>query len=266
MTRRFACVLLLLFILASTWIALRPGDHPGTSYSSQDRNAIAAPTSTAHPAGTDALGRDRLVRVAVASLLGLAGAISASAITTAIAAAVGIASAFSPAPVSALLLLMCDIFLALPWLFLLMMVRSGLPLTTTPLHSAAITFLILALLGWPACARAVHSGAAAIRKADWLVQGRAAGLRTTQLMRRHVLPHLLPLLLPQFLICIPACLIAEANLGTLGLGVGEPLPSWGAMLLELDNSAVLASSHWVYLPIVLLVTLLALLELLVVEA
>ena len=105
-----------------------------------------------------------------------------------------------------------------------------------------------------------------MRSADWMVQTRAAGLRTTQVMRWHVLPLLLLLLIPQFLISIPAFLIAEANLGTLGLGVSEPLPSWGSMLLELDNSALLATSHWVYLPIALLIAFLVSLELLVIEA
>ena len=59
---------------------------------------------------------------------------------------------------------------------------------------------------------------------------------------------------------MPAFIVAEANLGALGLGVGEPMPSWGAMLLELDNSALLARSHWVYLPIALLVVVLLILE------
>jgi ABC-type dipeptide/oligopeptide/nickel transport system permease subunit len=72
--------------------------------------------------------------------------------------------------------------------------------------------------------------------------------------------HLRPLLLPQFLVCVPAFIVAEANLGALGLGVGEPMPSWGAMLLELDNSALLARSHWVYLPIAVLAVVLLILE------
>jgi ABC-type dipeptide/oligopeptide/nickel transport system permease subunit len=79
-------------------------------------------------------------------------------------------------------------------------------------------------------------------------------------MRLHLLPHLRPLLLPQFLISVPAFIAAEANLGALGLGVGEPMPSWGSMLLELDNSALLARSHWIYLPIALLVVVLLILD------
>ncbi len=260
--RRAALICLLILIAAAALIALRPG----SSYALQDREQGSVSSSRKHLAGTDALGRDRLTRVAVASLLGLGGAASAALVATLIAAGVGLLAAFGPSLLSGPLLLVCDAFLALPWLFLLMMVRSGMPLQTAPLVSAAATFLILALLGWPACARAVYAGGRAMRRADWMIQGRASGLRSAQIMRRHVLPHLVPLLAPQFLISVPAFLIAEANLGTLGLGVSEPLPSWGSMLLELDNSASLAGSHWVYLPIVLLIAFLASLELLLVEA
>jgi ABC-type dipeptide/oligopeptide/nickel transport system permease subunit len=261
MSRRFACTFLTLLVLVATVIVA----WPGHTYATQDRDAIMAGSSAEHWTGTDDLGRDRTVRVATALLLGLVCAAAASAISTSIAAGVGTVAAFSPGPVASVLMLLSDLFLTLPWLFLLMIVRSSLPLNASPMHSAAITFLILAALGWPACARAVYNGALELRGSDWMIQGRANGLRTGQLVRQYLLPHLRPLLVPQFLLCVPAFLVAEANLGTLGLGVAEPLPSWGGMLLELDSSAMLARSSWVFLPIVLLVSVLLLLECLAYE-
>jgi len=262
MKKRISTVLLVLLLLgAALTLRLAHAD-----YAFQDRDAIMAPSSAQHWAGTDELGRDRMVRVAAALFIGLAGATAAAAITTLIAALMGLLAAFSPRPIAAILLFVSDVFLSLPWLFLLMMARSLLPLTASPMTTAVTTFLVLALLGWPACARAIYRGAVQLRAAEWMIQGRACGLKTRQLIRLHVVPHLRPLFLPQFLICVPAFLVAEANLGALGLGVGEPLPSWGAMLLELDNSASLASSHWVYLPIVLLVVVLLTLESFATEA
>jgi ABC-type dipeptide/oligopeptide/nickel transport system permease subunit len=254
-TRIAAALLLLLIVGAAFAVWLSPVD-----YAFQDRDSIMGPSTARHWTGTDDLGRDRTIRLAAALLIGLAGSTIAAGITTMIAGAFGLAAAFSSRAVAGILMLLSDAFLSVPWLFLLMMARSLLPLTASPLQTAVTTFLVLAVLGWPACSRAIYRGASQLRSAEWMIQGRASGLKPMQLIRTHLLPHLHPLFLPQFLICVPAFLMAEANLGALGLGVGEPMPSWGGMLMELGNSALLARSNWVYLPIALLVLVLLLLE------
>ncbi len=259
--RRVAIVILLVLIAAAGAILLRSD----ASYAHQDRDALLAPSSPEHPAGTDAMGRDRLVRVAAALLLCLSGAVVAAALSTGAAAGIGTIGALAPKSVGRASLLLCDVFLALPWMFLLMMVRSAMPLTASPLSSAAITFLVLAALGWPACARAVYRGALQLRNSDWMLYATATGLRRTQMLR-VLAPNLLPLLVPQFLVSVPAFVVAEANLGALGLGIGEPLPSWGSMLLELGNSAILMQTNWIYLPVALLILVLLLLEAITVEA
>jgi ABC-type dipeptide/oligopeptide/nickel transport system permease subunit len=111
-----------------------------------------------------------------------------------------------------------DAFLALPWLFLLMIVRAALPLNTSPWHSTGITFATLAALGWPACTRTIHRKTLNLRSAEWMLQARASGLRRNQLVR-YILPNLLPVLVPQILFSVPAFIMAEANLGAIGLAL-----------------------------------------------
>ena len=78
---------------------------PGASYSHQDRDRPLAIASVHHPAGTDALGRDRLVRVSAALLLSLTGALAAAAVTTGAAAGVGTLAAFAASGVGWILML-----------------------------------------------------------------------------------------------------------------------------------------------------------------
>ncbi len=255
LSAKIALGLLMLLIAASVLTVVRAP----MSYADQDREHVMAGGSAQHWTGTDDLGRDRTVRTSAALLLGMTGAAVASAIASSLSVAVGLAAAFGRPWVARTLLYLSDLALTLPWLFLLLIVRSALPLNLSPWHSAVMTFLLLGLLGWPAFTRAIRARAASVREAQWLVHGRANGLRPMQLAR-GVLPHLWPLLFSQWLVYLPVCVVAEANLGALGLGVSEPLPSWGSLLLSLQSSAVLASTHWVYLPIALLVVLLVLLE------
>jgi peptide/nickel transport system permease protein len=67
-----------------------------------------------------------------------------------------------------------------------------------------------------------------------------------------VLPNLRPVLLAQFWISVPVFLLTEANLGLLGLGVAEPLPSWGGQLRELENFVAVAQNPWILAPAAML--------------
>ena len=231
------------------------------SYADQDRMQVSAPMSASHPIGTDDLGRDRLVRTAAALLLGIIGAVAASALATALALALGMGAALARPWLGRFILYTGDLFLTLPWIFLLMMLRSALPLSLSPVTSAAMTFLLLAVLGVPAFLRFHYTRTLAFSRSEWMLQSHAAGLRQVQIFRQ-LLPHLRPLIVTQFLLYVPACIVAEANLGTLGLGIGEPLSSWGSMLQSLQSAAFTSTSTLIYLPLALLVLVLALLEML----
>jgi ABC-type dipeptide/oligopeptide/nickel transport system permease subunit len=146
----------------------------------------------------------------------------------------------------------------MPWLFLLLIVRAALPLNVSAWTSVAITFLLLGCLGWTSAARVVRVSVHAAKSKGFLLQARALGSSRLRLWTRHYLPNLRPVLLAQFWISIPLFILSEANLGLLGLGVSEPLPSWGNLLYELAGHREALESPWVLAPAVCLVlTLLA---------
>jgi peptide/nickel transport system permease protein len=121
------------------------------------------------------------------------------------------------------------------------------------LFSVVVTFLLLGLLGWSTAARVLCTAAASLRSADFVRQARAAGVRGARLFWIHVLPNLKPVLYAQFWISIPVFVLSEANLGVLGLGVSEPMPSWGSLLRELEGLVSVGEEPWKFASLALLV-------------
>jgi ABC-type dipeptide/oligopeptide/nickel transport system permease subunit len=78
-------------------------------------------------------------------------------------------------------------------------------------------------------------------------------LHGSRLFFVHVLPNLKPVLYAQFWISIPVFILSEANLGILGLGVAEPLPSWGSLLRELEGLVSFREEPWRLVPLLLLI-------------
>jgi ABC-type dipeptide/oligopeptide/nickel transport system permease subunit len=74
------------------------------------------------------------------------------------------------------------------------------------------------------------------------------------------MPNLRPILLAQFWISVPVFILSEANLGLLGLGVSEPLPSWGVLLRELENYTAVLQNPWMLAPVALLVVVVGCLQ------
>ncbi len=256
--QRIALIVLAAAALASLgagWLA----QHP---YAEQSRELISAPPSAQFWLGTDELGRDRFARLLYGTRVSLLLAPAAALLSTLIAAFIGGAAGYLGGRWERILTTGVDLFLSLPWLFLLLAVRALLPLNTSPVTSVTITFLLLGCLGWAAPARIIRAGTRTLVNSDYLVQASASGISRWRLFWRHLLPNLRPILLAQFWISVPLFVLSEANLGLLGLGVSEPLPSWGAMLRELENYSAVLHNPWMLAPAVLLVVVVGCLQLL----
>jgi ABC-type dipeptide/oligopeptide/nickel transport system permease subunit len=253
----FACGLLLVIILASlaaNWLA-------PAGYAQQFREAPNAPPSRQHWLGTDEVGRDRFSRMLYGTRVSLLLAPTAALLSTLMAALIGGIAGYLGGLWEKFAMGITDLFLSLPWLFLLITIRALLPLNVSPLTSVLVTFLMLGLLGWAASARVLCAGARSLRNSGLLLQARALGLHGIRLFVVHVVPNLRPILLAQFWISIPVFILSEANLGILGLGVAEPLPSWGSLLKELEGLLSLGDQPWKLAPLVLLIIVVTLFQL-----
>jgi peptide/nickel transport system permease protein len=232
--------------LAANWLA-------PAGYAKQYREAADAPPSRAHWLGTDEIGRDRFARVLYGTRISLLLAPAAALLSTFMAAVVGGLAGYVGGGWSRSAMVVTDLFLSLPWLFLLITVRALLPLNVPPLISVVVTFLMLGLLGWASAARVLCSATSSLKTSDFVRQARASGIRGARLFWVHVLPNLKPALYAQFWISIPAFILSEANLGILGLGVAEPLPSWGSLFKELEGLVSVGEEPWKFVPLVMLV-------------
>ncbi len=232
--------------LGAHWIA-------PAGYAKQFREMPNAPPSHQHWLGTDELGRDRFARIVYGTRISLLLAPAAALISTFLATLIGGLAGYLGGAWSRFAMGFTDLFLSLPWLFLLITVRALLPLNVSPLVSVLVTFLVLGLLGWAAAARVLCATARSLESSDFLLQARASGLSGFRTFLIHVVPNFKPVLYAQFWISIPVFILSEANLGILGLGVTEPLPSWGSLLRELEGVFSLRDEPWKLVPLVLLV-------------
>lgn len=222
-------------------------------YEHQFREVPDASASAQHPLGTDELGRDRFARLLYGMRVSFFLAPLAAAVATALAALLGGLAGYFGGWVERCLMVLVDLFLCIPWLFLLITVRAVLPLNISPEASVVVTFTLLGLLGWAASARVICAGTRDMMKSEFVWLARATGFSGFKLVRLHLLPNLRGTLLAQFWISIPVFIIAEANLGVLGLGVSEPLPSLGSLLRELQHVVTLRPEPWQFVPLIVLI-------------
>jgi ABC-type dipeptide/oligopeptide/nickel transport system permease subunit len=254
---RWAAIALLAAVFL---IALGANVFAPAPYAKQFRQDLNRPPVKQYPLGTDELGRDRFSRLLYGMRISLLLAPAAALLSTLLAAIIGGACAYIGGAWDRGTMILIDLFLSLPWLFLLLTVRALLPLDIPAVASVVVTFALLGALGWAASARIVAATVRDLRNSEFVLQARASGCRPLRLLFRHVLPNVKPILIAQFLISVPLFILTEANLGMLGLGVTEPLPSWGNLLRELENYAALAHRPWLWAPLMSLLLVVSLFQ------
>lgn len=203
--------------------------------------------------GSDSYGRDQLSRFLYGGQVSLFAGLLGAGITLLLGLCVGALAGFYGGWRDDLLMRFAELFLALPWVYLLFALRAFLPLTVRPLEAFLLIIAVLGAVGWARPARLVRGVVLSAKERDFVRAARGFGATNGYLLRRHILPEAASVLLTQAAILVPQFVLAEMTLSFLGLGVSEPVPSWGNLLSSLQQYSVLVSYWWIYLPALMMV-------------
>jgi len=198
--------------------------------------------------GTDAFGRDQLSRLLHGAQISLFAGLLATVLSLGVGWLLGTLAGYYGGWLDSVLMRSAELFLALPWLYLLFAMRAVLPLHLSPGQAFLLLVLVIGLVDWARPARLVRGVVLSARERSYVLAARGFGASDLYLIRRHIAPQTFGLLLTQAALLAPQYILAEVTLSYLGLGVSEPVPSWGNMLASLQHYHVLASYWWMWVP------------------
>ena len=198
--------------------------------------------------GSDAYGRDQMSRILYGGQISLLAGLLGASLTLLLGSGIGTMAGYYGGWRDGLLMRLAELFTALPWLYLLFALRAFLPLAVSPLEAFLLVIVVLGTVGWARPARLVRGVVLSAKERDFVRAARGFGASDGYLLRRHILPATSSVLLTQAAILVPQFVLAEMTLSFLGLGVPEPVPSWGNLLATLQQYSVLESYWWMYLP------------------
>ena len=216
-----ATVLLLIVLMAVFDEAIAP--YGPNEISVEDR---LQPPSSAHPFGTDDLGRDILSRVILGAAVSLRVGFSAVAFALVVGALIGLLAGYYGRWVDDVLMRFVDVLFAFPAVLLAIAVLA----VRGP--GAGNTALAIGIVYIPVFARVTRASVLGVREEVYVRASRSVGASDFRLLTRHVLPNAAPPIIVQTSISLAFAVLAEAALSFLGLGTQPPNPSWGLMLAE----------------------------------
>jgi peptide/nickel transport system permease protein len=206
-----------------------------------------------HLLGTDEFGRDQFSRVLWGGQISLATGWLAAVISVGLGMLLGLTAGFWGGWRDSLIMRGAELFLALPWLYLLLAVRAFLPLSLSPGATALVLIAVIGGVGWARPARLVRGVTLSAKERDYVYAARGFGASAWYLATRHCLRETYSVIATQAALLIPQYILAEVTLSFIGLGVGEPVASWGNLLAPLRQFSIITSAWWMALPALIVV-------------
>ncbi|MFZ7165600.1 oligopeptide ABC transporter permease OppC [Avibacterium avium] len=221
------------------------------SYDDTDWAMMSSPPDfeSMHYLGTDGLGRDLLVRIAIGGrislLVGIAGALIAVLVGTLYGATAG----YVGGKTDAILMRILEILYSFPFMFFVIL------LVTFFGQNILLIFVAIGMVSWLDMARIVRGQTLSLKRKEFIEAAIVCGVSPSQIVWRHIVPNVLGVVVVYASLLVPGMILFESFLSFLGLGTQEPLSSWGALLNDGANSMEAAPWLLIFPALFLVVTL-----------
>ena len=211
------------------------------AFDSADWNAMSQPPKLrgSHFWGTDDAGRDLLVRCLVGGRVSLSVGLLATLASVSLGIVWGATAGFVGGKVDALMMRIVDMMYAVPYLLIAIL------LVTLLGREFYLVVLTITVFSWMDMARVVRGQTLSLRSTEYVEAARALGVSTWRIIAAHIVPNLIGIVIVYTTVTVPGVILTESVLSFLGLGIQEPMTSWG-VLIE-DGVKVMESSPWILL-------------------
>ena len=191
-----------------------------------------------HPLGTDGSGFDVLGELMVGGQAALEIGLFAAFVGIVLGSLLGSVSGLAGGIVDAVIMRLADIFLSIPFLFVVLILAKR--------YGASVLSLSLVIGGatWPIPARLVRGEVLTIRERDFVLAARTAGSGNVRLIARHLLPNALGVVIVNGTFQVADAILTVAYVGFLGFGLNYPQIDWGDMLSTAINQSAMQNGYW----------------------